>query len=96
MSKLREVITDTQYALDVAFSVGKLAIPAGYARANSAHYATNLQDGKIKEVISEARIWLKSTINKISELEKKSCVDTESSELSDDFPEHWLGKMHGL
>ena len=91
VSKLREVITDTQYALDVAFSAGTLATQTGYARADSVHYATNLQDGRIKEVFGEARIWLKSTIKKISELEKKSYVDSESSEFSDDFLEHWLG-----
>ena len=87
MSKLWEVFTDTQHALDVAFSVGILETRTGYARADSVQYATNLQDGRIKEVFSEARIWLKSTIKKISELENNSDVDPESSE----FLAHWLG-----
>ena len=50
VSKLWEVFTDTQHALDVAFSAGTLATQTGCARADSVKYATNLPDERAKEV----------------------------------------------
>ena len=49
VSKLREVFNDTQHALDMAFSAGILATQtARFARKDSAQYATNLSDEKMK------------------------------------------------
>ena len=82
VSRFREVVTDTQIALDVVFSAGTLATQTGVARPDSAQYASNLQDGKYQVVLKEAKVWLKSTAKKIGDL------DPDSS----DFLEHWLGK----
>ena len=46
VSRLQEVITDAQYALDLVFSAGTLATLAGVARSDSAQYASKLQDGR--------------------------------------------------
>ena len=81
VSRLREVVTDAQIALDVAFSAGTLATPTGAARSDSAQFASNLQDGRYKVVLSEAKVWLKSTAKKIGDL------DPDSSE----FLDLWLG-----
>ena len=69
VSRLQEVITDAQYALDLAFSAGTLVTLAGVARSDSAQYASKLQDGRYKEALENAKIWLKSTAKKIGELE---------------------------
>ena len=55
-SRLQEVITDAQYALDLAFSAGTLATPAGIARPDSVQYADKLQDEKYKEALDNAKI----------------------------------------
>ena len=55
VSRLWEVVTDTQYALVVVFSAGTLATPAGVARSDSAQYASNLQDGRYKVLLDEAK-----------------------------------------
>ena len=92
VSKLREVFDDTQHALDMAYSVGILASQtAGYARTDSVQYANNLPDGKMKEVFAEARLWLRSTIMRISGLDKISSEDSEFPELTNNFLQHWLG-----
>ena len=67
-SRLQEVINDAQYALDCAFSAGTLATLAGVARSDSVQYADKLQDGKYKEVLENAKIWLKSIAKKIDEI----------------------------
>ena len=66
------MVTDTQYAWDVAFSAGTLATLAGVARSDSAQYAVNLQDGRYKVVLSEAKVWLTSTAKKIGEMDSES------------------------
>ena len=63
------MITDAQYALDLAFSAGTLSTLAGIARSDSAQYVSKLQDGRYKESLENAKIWLKSTAKKIGELE---------------------------
>ena len=73
-SRLQEVIADAQYALDLAFSVETLATPAGIARSDSVQYADKLQDGKYKEALENAKIWLKSTAKKIGEIELNNHV----------------------
>ena len=75
------MITDAQYALDLEFSAGTLSTPAGIARSDSAQYASKLQDGKYKEALENAKIWLKSTAKKISELERNNS----------EFLKYWLG-----
>ena len=65
--KLQEVITDAQYALDLAFSAETLSTPTGVARSDSVQYASKLQDDKYKEALENAKIWLKSTAKKIGE-----------------------------
>ena len=60
VSKLREVFADTQHALDMAFSAGTLATKTGCARVDSVQYANYLTNIKVKEVVSEARLWLRS------------------------------------
>ena len=42
VSRLQEVITDAQYALDLAFSAGTLATLAGVAQSDSAQYESKL------------------------------------------------------
>ena len=92
VSKLREVFTDTQQALDMAYSAGILATQTpGYARADSIQYAANLPDGKMKEVLGEARLWLKSTIIAINGLDKIRYKDSEVPELTNNFLQHWFG-----
>ena len=76
VSKLREVFTDTQHALDMA-------------RTDSVQNAKNLPDGKMKEVFGEARLWLRSRIMRISGLDKISYADSEFHELTNNFLQHW-------
>ena len=76
------MIADAQYALDLVFSAGTLATPAGVARSDSVQYADKLQDGKYKEVLENAKIWLKSTAKKIGELEQNNS----------EFLKYWLGE----
>ena len=61
------------------------------ARTDSIQYAANLPDGKMKEVFGKARLWLRSTIMRISGLDKISYADSEIPELSNNFIQHWLG-----
>ena len=79
--RLQEVITDAQYALDLVFSVGTLATLASVARSDSAQYGSKLQDGRYKEALDNAKIWLKSTAKKISDLEPNNS----------EFLRYWLG-----
>ena len=81
VSRLQEVITDAQYALDLAFSAGTLSTLAGIARSDSAQYVSKLQDGRYKESLENAKIWLKSTAKKIGELERNNS----------EFLRYWLG-----
>ena len=64
VSKFQEVITDAQYALDLAFAAGILSTLAGVARSDSVQYASKLKDDKYKEALENAKIWLKSTARK--------------------------------
>ena len=76
----------------MAFSAGILATQtAGCARTDSTQYATNFPDEKMKEVFGEARLWLRSTIMRISGLDKISYEDSEFPELTNNFLQHWLG-----
>ena len=76
------MIADAQYALDLVFSAGTLATPAGVARSDSGQYAYKLQDGKYKEALGNAKIWLKSTDKKIGEIELNN----------HEFLRYWLGE----
>ena len=68
-ARLQEVVTDAQYALDLALAAGTLATTAGIARPVSVQYSEELQDGAYKETIEDAKRWLKSTVKKIDEIE---------------------------
>ena len=63
--------------MDLAFSAGTLSTLTGVARADS---SSKLQDDKYKEAIENAKIWLKSTVKKIGELERNNY----------EFLKHWL------
>ena len=83
MSRLREIFVDTQQALDVAYTAGILATQtSGHAREDSIQYAANFPDRKMKEVLGEPRIYLKSTITKISDLAKEEYNDSDVPELT--------------
>ena len=91
LSKIREVFADTKQALDIAYSAGILTSKTpGYARADSIQYAANFPGGKMKEVLGEARIYLKSTIIAIKGLAKDTNRDSEVPELTNSFLQHWL------
>ena len=81
VSRLQEVITDAQNALDLAFSVGTLSTLSGIARSDSAQYASKLQDGRYEKALENAKLWLKSTAKKISQLEQNNS----------EFLRYWLG-----
>ena len=81
-ARLQEVVTDAQYALDLAFAAGTLATTAGMARPDAVQYAEKLQDGVYKEAIEDAKRWLKSTVKKIGELELNG----------HEFLKYWLGE----
>ena len=91
LSRLREIFIDTQQALDVAYTAGILATQtSGHAREDSIQYAANFPDRKMKEVLGKARIYLKSTITKISDLAKEEYNDSDVPELTNSFLQHWL------
>ena len=66
----------------MSFSAGTLATLAGVARSDSVQCADKLQDGKYKEALENAKIWLKSTAKKIGEIELNNHV----------FLRYWLGE----
>ena len=78
----REVINETQYAMDLAFIAGAIATSTGVARSDAVQYAEKLNNEKAKTAVDDAKTWLKATVDKISNLEQ------------DDYKylEHWLKK----
>ena len=81
-ARLREVVSDAQYSMDLAFAAGTLATTAGVARPDTVQYAEELQDGEYKEAVEDAKRWLKSTIKKIGEIELNG----------HEFMKYWLGE----
>ena len=78
----REVINDTQYAMDLAFVAGTITTSTGVARSDAVQYAEKLNDEEAKTAVDNAKAWLKASVDKISNQEH------------DDYKylEHWLKK----
>ena len=55
----REVISDTQYAMDLAFVAGTIATSTGVARSDAVQYAEKLNDEEAKTAIDDAKTYLK-------------------------------------
>ena len=66
----REVISDTQYAMDLAFVAGTIATSTGVARSDAVQYADKLNDEETKTAVDNAKTWLKASVKKISDLEQ--------------------------
>ena len=60
----REVISDTQHAMDLAFVAGTITTPTGVACSDAVQYADKLNDEESKTAVEDAKTRLKSTVKK--------------------------------
>ena len=81
-ARLREIISDAQHSMDLAFAAGTLATTANIARSDAVQYAEKLNDEDYKKAVEDAKNWLKPTVKKISDLEQNDC----------EYLKHWLGE----
>ena len=56
---IRNVISEAQHAMDLAFVAGTIATSTGIARSDSVRYAERLNDEDAKTAIDDAKIYLK-------------------------------------
>ena len=70
VKKIRNVISEAQHAMDLAFVAGTIATSTGIARSDSVRYAERLNDEDAKTAIDDAKNYLKRAIEKVSDLEQ--------------------------
>ena len=65
---IRDALNGAQQGMDLAFAAGTLATPAGIAREDSSKYAERFSVEDTKTAAVEAKIYLKRSLEKSSEL----------------------------
>ena len=54
-ARLREIISDAQHSMDLAFAAGTLATTANIARSDAVQYAEKLNDEDYKKAVEDAK-----------------------------------------
>ena len=67
---ISDTLNGAQQSMDMAFAAGSLATPAGITQEDSAKYAQRLSAEDTKTAATEAKIHLKRSLEKSSELSK--------------------------
>ena len=70
VNMFRDVISEAQHAMDLAFIAGTITTSTGVARSDAVQYAEKLNDEEAKTAIDDAKIYLKKAIEKVSDLEQ--------------------------
>ena len=81
-ARLREIMSDAQYSMDLALAAGTLATAANVARPDAVQYAEIFHYEEYIKAVEDAKSWLKATIKKVSDIE-----------LDDyEYLRYWLGE----
>ena len=59
LQMFRNVISEAQHAMDLAFVAGTITTSTGIARSDSVQYAEKLNDEEAKTAIDDAKTYLK-------------------------------------
>ena len=70
IAAIRDTLNEAQQGMDLAFAAGTLATPAGIAREDSLMYAEGFSVEDTKTAAVEAKIYLKRSLEKSSELSR--------------------------
>ena len=70
VNMFRDVISEAQHAMDLAFIAGTITTSTGVARSDAVQYAEKLNDEEAKTAVDDAKTCLKATVDRISNLEQ--------------------------